>query len=274
MDELEFRDHGRRGKWIIFLGLILALAAGGGGFYLLTQAQQEAATQGLPMVTVVIAAREIPARKPLEPADVALRTVPQDVTNAAAFTTIEEVVGRISGVTVPTGQLVTKNLLASTSAGGQFSILGPDASIAPDSPNLRAVSLNVPDDRAVGGLLQPGQTVDVFITVTVNVPQDVADAGELYTDKSTKQDVPILAKAGTFYIVRVTETMAEEISHLQASGTATFSLALRPPEDTRPVDVTGLGETTNRIIDEYDLPIPETYPRGGGVVPPGPSPTP
>lgn len=270
MDELEFRDHGRRGKWIIVAGVILALVAGGGGFYLLTQAQQQAGTQGMPTVAVVVAAREIPARKPIETGDVALRNVPQDVTNASAFLAVDEVVGRISAVTIPTGQLVTRNLLASVTAGGQFSILDPNASIAPDSPNLRAISLSVPDDRAVGGLIEPGQTVDVFITVTVNVPQEVADAGKLYTDKSTKltyQDVSVLAKSGTFYIVRVDETMAEEISHLQASGTATFSLALRPPEDTRTVDVTGLGETTNRIIDEYDLPIPETYPRGRGIAP-------
>ena len=128
------------------------------------------------------------------------------------------------------------------------------------------MSLSVPDDRAVGGLIEPGQTVDVFVTVTVNVPEDVAEQGRLYTDKSTKltyQDVPVLAKSGTFYIVRVNETMAEEISHLQASGTASFSFALRPPEDTRTIDASALGETTNRIIDEYDLPIPETYPRSG-----------
>jgi hypothetical protein len=30
-------------------------------------------------------------------------------------------------------------------------------------------------------------------------------------------------------------------------------------------DATGLGETTNRIIDEYDLPIPETFPRSGAT---------
>jgi Flp pilus assembly protein CpaB len=277
MDEMEFRDHGRRGKWIIIAGVVLALVAGGGGFFLLTQAQQQAATQGQPMVAVVVAAREIPARKPIEAGDVALRTVPQDVTNATAFTTIEEVVGRISGVTVPTGQLVTRNLLASTAAGGQFSILGPDASIAPDSPYLRAVALNVPDDRAVGGLIQAGQTVDVFITVTVNVPQGLALAGDLYTDKSTKltyQDVSILARSGTFYIIRVTETMAEEISHLQASGTATFSLALRPPEDTRTIDAAELGETTNLIIEDYGLPIPVAYPRSGHLTPASPSPAP
>jgi len=277
MDEMEFRDHGRRGRWIILIGVILALVAGGGGFYLLTQAQKQAAAQGVAQVAVVVAAREIPARKPIEAGDVALREVAQDVTNAAALTAVEDVVGRISGVTIPTGQLVTKNLLASVAAGGQFSILGPDASIAPDSPDLRAVSLNVPDDRAVGGLIEPGQTVDIFVTVTVNVPQDVAEQGRLYTDKSTKltyQDVPVLAKAGTFYIVRVTESMAEEISHLQASGTATFSFALRPPEDTRTVDRTNLGETTNRIIDEHGLPVPETYPRGGGVAPATATPAP
>ena len=134
---MEYRDHGRRGKWIIVVGVVLALVAGAGGFFLLTRPSSRPATQGLPMVAVVVAAREIPARKPIETGDVALRTVPQDVTNASAsFTTVEEVVGRISGVTVPTGQLVTKNLLASTAAGGQFSILGPDATIAPDSPDL------------------------------------------------------------------------------------------------------------------------------------------
>jgi Flp pilus assembly protein CpaB len=281
MDELDFRDHGRRGRWIITLGVILALAAGGGGFYLLQQAQQSAATQGLPMVSVVVAAREIPARKPIEEGDVALRTVPQDVTNATAFAATEDVLGRISAVTIPTGQLVTKNVLASVAAGGQFSVLAPDASIEPGSPDLRAVSLSVPDDRAVGGLIQPGQTVDVFVTVTVNVPQDVAEDGRVYTDKSTKltwQDVPVLAKAGTFYILRVTESVAEEISHLQASGTASFSFALRPPEDTRTVDVAELGETTNRIITDYGLPIPETYPRSSRPAPaaaqPAPSPTP
>lgn len=269
MDELEFKDHGRRGKWIVVIGVVLALVAGGGAFFLLSQAQQQAATTGVPTVKVVVAAREIPPRKPIEEGDVTLRDVAQDVTNASAYTAIADVVGRISAVTIPTGQLVTKNLLASTSAGGAFSILGPDATVAPDSPNLRAISLNVPDDRAVGGLVTAGQNVDVFVTVTVNVlqtgtGQNSSNPNGYYTDKSTKltyQDMPVLAKSGTFYIVRVDEKTAEEISHLQASGTATFSMALRPPQDTRTVDTKELGQTTNKIIERYRLPIPVTYPK-------------
>jgi Flp pilus assembly protein CpaB len=272
VDDLDYRDQGRRGKRIVIIGVILAVVAGGAAYFLLNQAQQQAAATGVPTVKVVVAAREILSRKPIEEADLSLRDVPQDVTNASAYTATADVVGRISAVTIPGGQLVTRNLLASPAAGGEFSILEPDATIAPDSPNLRAISLNVPDDRAVGGLVTAGENVDVFATVTVNVmtANNGKNPNDWYTDKSTKvtyQDLPVLAKSGTFYIVRVDEKTAEEISHLQASGAATFSMALRPPEDTRTVDTKDLGQTTNRIIELYGLPIPVVYPRPGTTGP-------
>ena len=52
--------------------------------------------------------------------------------------------------------MLTQNMLASAATGGQFSILEPGETVAPDSEAWRAVSMTVPDDRAVGGLLQPG----------------------------------------------------------------------------------------------------------------------
>ena len=174
--------------------------------------------------------------------------------------------------------MITTNMLASTATGGQFSILEPGETIAPDSEAWRAVSLTVPDDRAVGGLLQPGMTVDVFTSATVNVPQDLLIAGKFYTDKSTKityQNMVILARAGTFYVVKATLGIAEEISHLQASGNATFSLAMRPEADVRLVDASALGETTNMLISKYGLPIPENFPPSRGPIPtPQPTPTP
>ena len=142
----------------------------------------------------------------------------------------------------------------------------------------------MPDDRAVGGLVRAGDTVDVFVTLSVLVPQSLIEAGKFYTDKSTKityQNLTVLAKSTSFYVVKVPENLAEEISHLQASGAASFSFALRPPADTRIVDATRLGETTSIIIQRYGLPIPVVYPSGsGGVVlpgstlPPSPSPAP
>ena len=150
--------------------------------------------------------------------------------------------------------------------------------VGPDSEAWRAISLTVSDDLAVGGLLKAGQTVDVFVTAIVTVPTELVESGKYMTDRSTKityQNVLILAREGAFYIIRASLPVAEEIAHLMAVGSATFSMALRPDTDLRPVDATALGETTNRIIEKYGLPIPETYPPGRGpVATPTPTPAP
>ncbi len=80
----------------------------------------------------------------------------------------------------------------------------------------------------------------------------------------------ILARTGTYYILKTPLVVAEEISHMQADGTAQFSLALRPDQDVRILDVSLLGATNNRIIERYGLLIPESYPRLGGPVPSNP----
>jgi Flp pilus assembly protein CpaB len=287
--EMEYKDPSRRGRYIVIIGVILAVVAGGAAFYLINQAQQQAGQQGLQRVAVVVAAQPIPARKLIEPVDLAVREVPIDPTNAQGIvSTPDKVIGRVAAVSILQGQMVMTNLLASSSEGGQFSVLGPDETVAPDSEEWRAISMTVPDDRAVGGLLTPNQTVDVFVTASVNVLTN-SDTGigenGYYTDKATKiayQDMLILAKSGTFYVLKASLDVAEEISHLQASGSATFSLALRPDIDTRQVDAGDLGTTTNEVIIRYGLPIPVVFPPFEGPIPtaeptsiasPEPSPT-
>ena len=279
--EMEYKDPSKRGRWIVVIGVVLALAAGGAAFFLINQAQQQAGQGTLQKVAVVVATRVIPARKPIEADDVTVREIPLDPTNAQGIvSTPDKLIGRVLAVTVLQDQMVTTNMLASEVTGGQFSILGPDETVGPDSEAWRAVALTVPDDRAVGGLIQPGMTVDVFISATVNVPQDLLSSGKYYTDKATKityQNMEILAKTGSAYIVKATLAVAEEITHLQASGNAMFSFALRPDSDVRFADASKLGETTNLIIERYGLPIPQTFPAGNGPLPspvatPSPSP--
>jgi Flp pilus assembly protein CpaB len=280
--EMEYKDPSKRGRWIVLTGVVLAVVAGGAAFFLINNAQQQAGQSGLKTTTGVVAAVAIPARKPMEATDLVVRTdIPLDGTNAEGVVTDPaQLVGRVLAVDAKVGQLVTTNLLASSTAGAQFSILKPEETVAPDSEAWRAVSLSVPDDRAVGGLLGPGMLVDVFMTASVNVPQSVLDEGTYYTDQSTKiswQDMEILSRQGTFYIVKATLPVSEEISHLQAAGNAQFSMVLRPDADTRILDVSALGATTNRIIERYGLPVPETYPKGNGPIataPPIPAITP
>jgi Flp pilus assembly protein CpaB len=274
--EMEYRDPAKRGKFIVVIGILLAVAAGGAAFYLINQAQQKAGQGTLQKTEVVVAVQPIPARKPVEAGDVEVREVPLDPSNSDAivFRQPDQVIGRVLAVTVLKDQILTQNMLAGAAAGAQFSILEPG------SQAWRAVSLTVPDERAVGGLLQPGMTVDVLMSATVNVPQSLLDAGRYYTDKSTKityQNMVILARAGQFYVVKATLDVAEEISHLMAAGNATFSLIMRPEADIRNVDVSKLGETTNKLISKYGLPVPEVFPPGRGAIPtppPAPSPDP
>jgi len=277
--EMEYRDNRRRSRIIIVLGLIFALIAGASAFWVLNQAQLEAGTGSAATTPIVVAVRLIPARKPIEAGDVAVREVPIDPTNAnGVFLSADKVVGLIPGVNILEGQPIYANFLASAALGGQFEILAPGETLAPDSPAWRAVSLTIPDDRAVGGAIQPGDHIDIFISAIVQVPIDLTAAGKYYTDKSTKiiyQDITVLSKAGQDYVVKVPVATAEEILHVQASGQSQFSAALRPVEDTRPIDASKLGETTNLIIQHYGLPIPQTWPPGKGAIPsPAPSASP
>ncbi len=121
--ELEYSDkNSRRSKVYIAVGLIVALVVGATVFVAL-QASGLTADSDVEMRSVVVAVRDIPARKSIEEGDVAVREVVADQTNETAFTRLDEVLGRVAGIPVATGQLVTRNVLASTTEGQAFSIL-------------------------------------------------------------------------------------------------------------------------------------------------------
>src|SRR2546427_2265492 len=97
--EMEYKDSSRRGKFIIVLGVILALAAGGAAFYLINQAQQQAGSGSAPKLSLVVAARTIPARKPIEEGDLLVREVPIDPTNAQGVITEKtKLIGRVLAI--------------------------------------------------------------------------------------------------------------------------------------------------------------------------------
>jgi Flp pilus assembly protein CpaB len=291
--EMEYKDPSRRGRWIVLLGVVLAVVAGGAAFFLINNAQQKASTTGLKTVSGYVAARPILAKKPMVAEDLVLRNdIPLDGTNASSVVTDSAVlIDHLLAVDVPQGQLLTTNLLASGTVGLGFSILRPDETVAPDSEAWRAVAITVSDDRAVGGVVGAGMNVDVFVTATVGVEPPAGPAASpapgavttavsnnalgsgYYPDRSTKvtyQGMTILSRSGTYYILRVPLAVAEEIAHMQADGTAQFSLALRPDQDQRILDVSGFGATTNRIIERYGLPVPETVPSRGRPYPTNP----
>ena len=130
--ELEYKDDRRKGRFVILAGVILALVAGGIAFYTISQAQQKANDPTTNKISLVVAVATIPAREPVKAADVTVREVPLDPTNAnGVITDANLVIGRIAAVTILQGQLVTTNMLASATEGAPFSILDPRRELRP-----------------------------------------------------------------------------------------------------------------------------------------------
>ncbi len=96
--ELEYSDkNSRRSKVYIAVGLVVAMVVGATVFVAL-QASGLTAESDVEMRSVVVAVRDIPARKAIEEGDVSVREVVADQTNETAFTRLDEVLGRVAGI--------------------------------------------------------------------------------------------------------------------------------------------------------------------------------
>ncbi len=260
--EIEYSDkNSRRSKLYIGVGIIVALLVAGTVFVAL-QTTSQLMSRDVELRSVVVASRDIPARKALEEGDLSVRSVPIDPTNEAAFASLEEVLGRVTGSAVSSGQLITRNVLASTTEGQTFSILDPNEEFDPNGPDLRAVSLTVEAANAVAGTLVAGQLVDLIVTMAINPevglsPDEVTAQADRYvpgpSTKVTLQSLTILARNGDLYIVRTDVATAEKIAELQAVG-GIFTMALRPEVDDRLADTDG--STIDQLIEEFDFPVP------------------
>ncbi len=264
--ELEYTDkNAKRSKLYIAVGILIALIVGGAVFFALQASNLVGSAGPAQMRNVVVAVRDIPGRKPIEQGDVAMRTVPNDATNETAFSRIDEVLGRVSGVSIASGQYVSRNLLASTTTGQSFSILDPGVKFDASGPALRAVSVSVPDDHAVAGTLQAGQRVDLLATMPMNpqigqAPGAAAASPAAFlpgpSTKVTLQGVTVLSRNGIIYILRADLATAEKVTEITAAG-GTFTMVLRPDEDER--TATTNGSTLDSLIKEFGFPVPRPF---------------
>jgi Flp pilus assembly protein CpaB len=242
----------------------------------------------IPFRDVVVATGIIDARSTIGATQVTTVLAPVDVTNETAFNDTDLVVGKIAAIPIFENQPITPNMLAQSTGVGQVDILEQGETIEFDSPAWRAVSLTVPPDRAVGGLIAVDQRVDVIATMPFDVAPPVdPETGEqltgpggepllFKTGQSTKPmwlDVKVIGRpenSPELYIMRMDLQQAEEVALAQSVG-AQFALALRPDVDTRDIDRSFYGETQDRVLTRYNFPIPETI---DGVDYPQPAPYP
>ena len=153
-------DPRRRARIILILGVLLALGAGAGTFFYASSAQT-AGPVAAPTTDVVVAAKELPPRTQLAAADVKVAKVNVDAAPATALKDPKDAVGKI----ILTGVTINEPLLPSKFATPEkaFTVFPPGESVAPGSPHYRIVQLTIADANASGGIIQPGDHVDIMV---------------------------------------------------------------------------------------------------------------
>jgi Flp pilus assembly protein CpaB len=267
---MEFKDPARRRRIaLVMVGAVLAAAAGLGAFTLASKGGPDAVVA---KKTVLVASRDIPARTTIGADDLKTREIPIDEALSQSYAGSSDVVGRVTSVPIYTDQQLTPNLFATASAGTDFSILGADDQVTADSPYWRAVAINIPAERAVGGEVKAGQHVDIVVSVQIEVINqdaagnyvkcDAVTASQFQCGTSTKisfDDIEVLKAMpdDDLYVFKVDLHQAEQISHVISEAPDSFTMVLRPDEDNRDVDTSQYGTTTDRLIMTYLFPAPQ-----------------
>lgn len=145
---------GGRYKFVFWAALFVAAAATFGAYRLL-----DAKSNAGKILTrsVVLASKDIPEGTLID--RVALSTVvwPVNTIPQGAYSTIDSVTGRVTRVTIFTGEAIVPGRLAPTGSGP-----GLEIKIL---PGQRAMAVRINDVAGISGLIQPNSRVDVLVTI-------------------------------------------------------------------------------------------------------------
>lgn len=261
-------DPKRRARLILIVGILLALIAGVGTFFVISSSQQAQPPPVLPTTDVLVAVRDIPARTQLAAADIRVAKVNLEVAPPTALKTPEEAIGKVLTQAVSINEPILATKFAA--ADRAFTVFPPNETFAPDSPAYRIMTITVPDNFAVGGILVAGDVVDVMyvfpfdpiakldidvplVIVPGQEPTEIADT----VAKIILGPVPILSRDAAVYTIRVDTALAERLAYIQAAG-GTLQMLLRAPGDDRAAATTGA--TFGSVYQIFRFPIPERVP--------------
>jgi pilus assembly protein CpaB len=117
-------------------------------------------------VPVVVAAQDIPALTVVTEQMLVVKQVPIDVAVLGAFSKSADVVGQTSQVQISAGeQILPIKVTSVTTAQGQFGVNTPLSLVVP--PGMRAISVLISEVASAGGLVRPGDHVDLIHTTIV-----------------------------------------------------------------------------------------------------------
>jgi pilus assembly protein CpaB len=215
------------------LALVLAGAAAWGAHRWVRSQAELAARQGVKLAPVVVAARSVPAGRRLTTADLRLAHWPAASLPRGHFSSLRAVQGRVVRAPLYRGEVVLASKLAPKGLAGGLSAVVP--------AGFRAMTVKVDEVIGVAGFVQPGDRVDVLVTlergpyrddpVTRIVLEDVkvlTVGGKL--EEKAKSGRPRRHKASVVTL-QLTPQQAETLA--LAATTGKLLLALRNRADDR-----------------------------------------
>lgn len=221
------RNTGGRIRALLFLFISFGAAAVASIviYFVINSYQQELKVVNRPdeTVNVMVAAHDIWQGKTIDAEDLAMVQLPPDYVPDPVLRLPEQAVGRVPRERILAHEFIREERLADPEAGVGLNAIIPRG--------MRALSINISDGSSVSGFLNPGNYVDVLVTI----PGDEDREAETNT---LLQAVTVLAvnnRLGTTaeatterykpsVTVAVTPDLAERLTHAVAQGTVTLTL--------------------------------------------------
>ena len=178
----------RSNRSMLLLALLLGLISAVLVFVYLNQAGT--ATVSGDSVRVVVAERDIPAHTRIEAGMLTTKSIPASAKLPQAYVEPSEVVGKIARYPITAGEQILTTKVATQDRWLGISYVVPQG--------YRAMAVRVDEVVAAGGMVLPGDRVDVLATWKMQPTQAQRDAGyEPYVTILVAQNVEVLAVAQT-----------------------------------------------------------------------------
>lgn len=198
----------------------------------------EAANKPPETVPVVIAKRNLYTGIQITADDIVVRDVmpqmvPTDTDGAVVFRSLEEVLGRTPRERILTNEIIRGERLARRNAGE-----GLNAII---TPGKRAMTVETDEASGLAGLLQPGNYVDVIVTLR---PDDVTGRAS-YATETLLQGIQVLAVGSSLAPAEAStaaggaNTKAAKEANRKSKSSATLELTLEEAEKLALASVRG-----------------------------------
>jgi pilus assembly protein CpaB len=185
------------GKVVVALALVVGLATAYVVHQYVNGVRQEA--KPIPMAQVVTAAREIPARTMVTTDMLRVAQVPVTVKLPQAIVDPSQAAGKVSKEPISTGEQVLTTKLFGDRVESGLAFVVP--------PNKRAVAVAVNEVVGSGGLIEPGDSVDVVAVVDLKAAS-ANEQGAPASPQPSATPPPPRAEAAAQYILQNVEVLA------------------------------------------------------------------